>query len=189
VGRIARAKFHAHLVDCVCRVGPPCKTHHPPPFITQISRKRRPGAVSFGVSQQKTDPPEISVVARLNLARLQTHPPHALVPPPPPHGQRCSRLPLPNQPCTTWSDTPVLLGSSVILARLRPGCNTQFVRDNIKGEKKLFFPFIYLCVMHLFTIICEHCIKKTINNKRYVTKLCIIMDFILCAFCGNTKIK
>jgi hypothetical protein len=31
--------------------------------------------------------------------------------------------------------------------------------------------------------------KKTINNKRYVTKLCIMLDFILCAFCGNTKIK
>jgi hypothetical protein len=67
-------------------------------------------------------------------------------------------------------------------------CNIQFVRNIIKGEKKIIFSFIYMCVMHPFTIICEHYIKKqTINNKRCVTKLCIILDFILDAFCGNTK--
>jgi hypothetical protein len=32
-------------------------------------------------------------------------------------------------------------------------------------------------------------LKKTINNKRYFTKLCIMLDFILCALCGNTKRK
>jgi hypothetical protein len=33
--------------------------------------------------------------------------------------------------------------------------NNKIVRDNIKGEKN-YFSFIYVCVMHLFTIICEH---------------------------------
>jgi hypothetical protein len=37
---------------------------------------------------------------------------------------------------------------------LAPRCNTQFVRNNIKEKK--FISFIYMCVLYLFIITCEH---------------------------------
>jgi hypothetical protein len=61
-------------------------------------------------------------------------------------------------------------------------CNTQYVSDIIKGERKKLYIYIYfffplsICVLHLFTITCEHYIKK---NKQQ-----IIRDKLLnCASC------
>jgi hypothetical protein len=60
----------------------------------------------------------------------------------------------------------------------------KFVNHRIR-EYVLYF----MCVLNLLIITCEHHIKKQKNNnKRYATKLCIMLDFILCAFCVNIKI-
>jgi hypothetical protein len=77
------------------RVGPPCKTHHPPPFIAQIPRNEDRAPWASEISQQKPGSPEISVMARPNLSRPRTYPPHVLVSP---HGS-----PLILEPVVIWS--------------------------------------------------------------------------------------
>jgi hypothetical protein len=59
----------------------------------------------------------------------------------------------------------------------------KFVNHMIR-EYFLYF----MCVLNLLIITCEHHIQKQIINKIYATKLCIMLDFILCAFCDNIKI-
>jgi hypothetical protein len=54
-------------------------------------------------------------------------------------------------------------------------CNTQFVEDNIRGEK--LFSFIYVCVLYLHAITCNTIFK---TNKRYATKPCIILELSVC---------
>jgi hypothetical protein len=61
------------------RVGPPCKTHHPPPFIAQIPRNEVRAPWASGISQQKPGSPKISVMARPNLSRPYLPSPRACI--------------------------------------------------------------------------------------------------------------
>jgi hypothetical protein len=61
-------------------------------------------------------------------------------------------------------------------------CNTQFVTYNKRGGIN---SFIYLCVLFLLTIICEHT-TYTIKQipQRHLNKSCIMLSFTLLRICG-----
>jgi hypothetical protein len=45
-----------------------------------------------------------------------------------------------------------------------------------------------MCVLNPHILTCEHHIQKQIINKIiYAINLCIMLDFIMCAFCDNIK--
>jgi hypothetical protein len=62
-------------------------------------------------------------------------------------------------------------------------CNTHFVR---KSKRRNYIP-LCTCVPSLFIISCEHLIKNKGLIK--VIKWCIMLRFILCAFCDDIKIE